>query len=94
MPHIEGAACCSPALTGASSQVLWTQVDLDVVDALVQVLGKKEWSTFRLVCTAWKESIDCCIRELRSAKLFDKVAPGFRLSIDMSQLLVLPTAGN
>ena len=54
--------------------MLWTQIDLDVVDALVPILGKRERSSFRLVCTAWKESIDCCIRELRSAKLIDKVA--------------------
>lgn len=65
-----GLASCSLAQTGTvGSQSLWTDIDLDVVDAVVQKLGKRERSSFRLVCTAWKSSIDCCIRELRSVKL-------------------------
>ena len=47
--------------------LLWTEIDLDVVDALARTLGRKELATFRLICAAWKSSIDCCIKQLRSA---------------------------
>ena len=47
--------------------LLWTEIDLDVVDALARTLGRKELATFRLICAAWKASIDCCIKQLRSA---------------------------
>ena len=43
----------------------WTEVDLDVVDALARILSKKELAVSRLVCAAWKNSIDSCIHELR-----------------------------
>ncbi|KAL0021071.1 hypothetical protein WJX79_008602 [Trebouxia sp. C0005] len=45
--------------------LLWTEIDLDVVDALARTLGRKELATFRLICAAWKASIDCCIKQLR-----------------------------
>jgi len=47
--------------------LLWTEIDLDVVDALARTLGRKELATFRLICASWKSSIDCCIKQLRSA---------------------------
>lgn len=70
MPQGAWTAPGSLGQTGANtSHLLWTDIDLDVVDALVQKFGKSEHSAFRLVCTAWKSSIDCCIRDLRSVKL-------------------------
>lgn len=46
-------------------RMLWTDIDLDVVDALASTFGKKELANFRLVCTTWKSYIDCCIKQLR-----------------------------
>lgn len=43
----------------------WTEVDLDVVDALARILSKKELAVSRLVCAAWRNSIDSCIHQLR-----------------------------
>lgn len=59
-------AVASPRPGDTRNLLLWTEIDLDVVDALARALGRKELATFRLVCAAWKSSIDCCIKQLRS----------------------------
>ena len=58
-----------PLVKPALSSLCWAEIHLDVVDALVKSMGKKDLATFRLVCSTWRVSVDSCVKHLRFAYL-------------------------